>query len=47
MGFKFYRDCTTLRKSTLNRFRGRVYRASHKDRFTAYDVTSIISYMDG
>ena len=45
MGFKFYRDCTTLRKSILKRFRGRVYRASHKDRFTAYDATSIISYM--
>lgn len=45
MGFKFYRNCTTLRKSILKRFRGRVLRASNKPRFTWHDATSIISYM--
>lgn len=45
MGFKFYRNNTTLRKSILCRARRKAIRISRKDDATWYDATGMISYM--
>lgn len=45
MGFKFYRNVTTLRKSILYRARRRSNRIAKKSKVTWYDAVSMISYM--
>lgn len=43
MGFKFYTNRTTLRKTTLYKTRKRVLKLSKKGRVTRYDASSLIS----
>lgn len=45
MGFKFYRNVTTLRKSILYRARRKSNRIAKKSKVTWYDAVSMISYM--
>lgn len=45
MGFKFYRNATTLRKSILRRVRRKSRRIARKSKVTWYDAVSMISYI--
>lgn len=44
MGFKFYRDKTTIRKSTFSRAVKSARRISKKDRITWFDASRMLSY---
>lgn len=43
MGFKFYRDRTTIRKSILQGIRGKVNRVKRKEKITWVDAGSLLS----
>ena len=45
MGFKFYRDRTTIRKSILNRTKRKVNKIKRKGKVTWKDAASILSRM--
>lgn len=45
MGFRFYRDKTTLRKSLMLRICRKAARIGRKNRPTCYDATAMLSYM--
>jgi RNA-directed DNA polymerase len=44
LGFRFYRDCTTLRKRNALRIRRRCLKINKKDRLSYRDACAIISY---
>ena len=45
LGFRFYRDKTTLRRRNALRIRRRVKRAYHKRKITVQDARAILSYL--
>lgn len=45
MGFRFYRDKTTLRKSIMLKATRKAKRIGKKEKVTAHDARQILSYM--
>ncbi|MEI8127976.1 MAG: RNA-directed DNA polymerase [bacterium] len=45
MGFKFYRDKTTLRKSIMLKATRKALRLKNKEKITWYDASQLLSYM--